>query len=119
MTQAVLDALTIDDAVKTANEIERLEAVLKSMKEKLKAFVDKNGALETKDKVWDYVVSVSWEFQPEQLKEMAQDIVLDGRNPWELLDITSTNLKKLGWSDDVLEQYGKKKETKRFVSRKK
>ena len=120
MVTSTLDkALTQDEAVKMANEVERLEAVLKSMKEKLKAYVDQHGALETNEKVWDYSISVSWEFNPELIKEMAQDIAIDGKNPWQFLTIPTGNVKSLGWSEGVLMSYGKKKETRKFNSKKK
>lgn len=110
---------TIEQAVQLANEIERLEAVLKSMREELKYFVDKNGAVETSDKVWDYSNSISWSFGSEQLKTMSQDMVLEGINAWDILSISSTGLKKLDWDDNILAKYGKKKATKRFSSHKK
>lgn len=109
---------SVEQAVKLANEIERAEAALKSMKDALKSFVDKYGPVETTDKVWGYYSSVSWNFEPEKLKDMAQAIVLEGLNPWEMLTFPATSIKKLGWEDSVLAQYGTKKETRRFTSRK-
>lgn len=100
-------------------KFERVEAALKSMKQELKRFVDENGSVETRDKVWGYVTSVSWEFEADGLKKMAQEIALEGMNPWELLTFSAVSLKKLGWGEDVLSQYGRKKETRRFASRKK
>ncbi|GGK22576.1 hypothetical protein GCM10010965_14360 [Caldalkalibacillus thermarum] len=110
---------TVEEAVQLANEIERLEAVLKSMKAQLKAFVDENGPVETHDAVWGYTVSVSWVFEPESLKELAQELAVEGENPWQYLSLSATAIKKLGWDESVLSRYGKKRETKRFVSRKK
>lgn len=119
MATSVETIHTIDEAIELAGEIERAEAALKQMKDQLKAFVDENGSVETSDKVWDYNVSVSWKFDGESLKRMSQDMALDGLNPWEMLSLPSSSLKKLGWSEDVLSQYGTKKETRRFASRKK
>ena len=110
---------SLEKAVQLANEIQRLEAVLKSMKAQLKAFVDQHGSVETHDTVWGYVTSVSWDFEPEQLKELAQMIAVEGENPWEYLSLSATSIKKLGWEESVLSRYGTKRETKRFVSRKK
>lgn len=110
---------TIDQAVQLANEIERMEAALKSMKQQLKCFVDENGPIYTRDRVWDYTSSVQWKFGADDLKNMAQDLVLDGVNPWELLTLSAASLKKLGWTEETLSRYGTKKETKRFSSRKK
>lgn len=73
---------TVEEAVQLANEIERLETILKTMKEQLKAYVDQNGPVETQDKIWDYAVSASWKFEAESLKELAQSIAVEGENPW-------------------------------------
>ena len=53
------------------------------------------------------------------MKELAQNMVLEGVNPWKMLNITASNLKKMGWDDAVIEKMGEKKETRRFASRKK
>ncbi|MDQ0341040.1 hypothetical protein J2S00_003884 [Caldalkalibacillus uzonensis] len=110
---------TPEKAVQLANEIERLEAVLKSMKAQLKAYVDTHGPVETLDTVWDYTISVSWSFEPDSLKDLAQIIAVEGENPWRHLSLSATSIKKLGWDENILTRYGKKRETKRFVSRKK
>lgn len=36
-------------------------------------------------------------------------MVLEGVNPWEMLNITASNLKKMGWEDSVIEKMGKKR----------
>ncbi|MCF6094539.1 hypothetical protein L1765_11250 [Microaerobacter geothermalis] len=117
-TQILEKIETAEEAIQLANEAERLEAVLKSIKDKLKSYVDNHGPIMTADKVWDYTVSTSWRFESSSLKEMAQDMVLDGINPWEILTVTSANLKKIGWGEEILSKYGQKKETRRFDSRK-
>ena len=53
------------------------------------------------------------------MKELAQNMVLEGVNPWKMLNITASNLKKMGWDDAVVAKMGEKKETRRFASRKK
>ena len=108
-----------EKAIQLANEIERLEAVLKSMKAQLKAFVDTHGPVETHDSIWGYTTSVSWSFEPESLKELAQMLAVEGKNPWKYLSLPAAKIKKLEWDENILSQYGKKRETKRFVSRKK
>lgn len=111
--------LTLEDAIKLANEINRLEAVIKKMKDDLKAFVQTNGSFETESEVWGYSEAISYTFNGEQLKAVAENLVLEGHNPWELLSISATNLKKTGWTESVLESLGQKKITKRFGSKKK
>lgn len=118
-TQLQNKDFSMEKAVEMANEIVRLEATIKSMKEELKVFVDKNGPVAAGDQVWDYSESVSWKFQDTALKELATLIALEGFNAWEMLSLPSTALKKLGWQEDFLSKYGKKTVTKRFGSKKK
>ncbi len=108
-----------EEAANMASEIERLEAVLKTMKAELKVFVEEFGPVDTGNEVWDFYPSVSWKFDEVGLRRMAEGMALEGINPWQMLSISSGDRKKLGWSDDVLAQFGEKKETKRFASRKK
>jgi len=106
---------TAEEAVKLAQEIERLEGVVKAMKETLKKYVEETGQpVETVDQVWWWVESESWKFTPEKLKELCQELVIEGINPWELLTITAANLKKTGWSDEALSRFGEKRVTKSF-----
>jgi hypothetical protein len=111
---------TVEEAVRVAQEIERLEAVVKAMKESLKKFVEETGQpVETVDQVWWWVESETWKFAPEKLKEFCQELAIEGVNPWELLAITTTNLKKTGWSDEALSRFGEKRVTKSFRAVKK
>lgn len=121
MTNAAISAKieTLEQAVALAQEIERAEAAVKAMKAQLKEYVAANGPVETDDKVWEITPVVSWSFNGESLKELAQQMVLEGINPWELLSLPATSLSKLGWSEDILAKFGQKKETKRFSSHKK
>ena len=112
------NALTQEEAVKLALEIERTEAALKQMKSRLKEYVDANGPLQAGDKVWDYYSSVSWEFEPAKLKELAVSIAAEGRNPWEYLSLTASAIKTLGWDEAALSSFGTKKVTRRFDSKK-
>jgi hypothetical protein len=108
----------IQEAINMANEIERYEGALKQMKDALKKFVEANGPVDTGDKVWDFSDSVSWDFAPEKLKELAAEILMMGHNPWELMSIGSRELAKTGLTERALEQYGQKKITRRFASKK-
>jgi hypothetical protein len=100
---------TVEDAALLAQEIDRYDAALKAMKNKLKAFVEINGAVEANGKVWDFQPSSSWSFEPEQLKVLAGMIVFDKKDPFEFLTLSATAIKKLKWSDEVLSHYGEKK----------
>lgn len=112
---------TLEEAVQLANEIERLEATLKQMKEELKAFVETHGEVSTDDKVWAFSESISWQFDANSLKEFCKLLVESGKNPWEILSISAYEIKKLekeGFSEDVLGMYAKPKITKRFGGKK-
>lgn len=119
MLMAVPKIKSAQDAVELAAEIERMESLLKTLKAELKRFVDQNGAIETADKVWTYNVAVSWKFHEAGLRNMAEQLAIEGINPWKMITISAANLKKIGWSEEVLSQFRQKKETKRFSSQKK
>lgn len=118
MTTAIIEKLSEEKAVELAMEIERTEAALKQMKVNLKAYVDDNGPLQAGDKVWGYSISTSWQFEADSLKELAVAITVEGKNAWEFLSLPATSIKKLGWAESALSQYGRMKESKRFDSRK-
>jgi hypothetical protein len=110
---------TPEEAVRVAQEIERLEAVVAAMKNTLKKYVEETGQpVETVDQVWNKWPTESWEFTPEKLKELCQEIAIEGHNPWELLSLTKSNLEKIGWTDEALSRFGKKKISYRFDKRK-
>lgn len=108
-----------EQAVQIANEISRLESATKDLKKLLKAFVEKNGAVETADTIWEIKQSISYEFTAAQLRHVAEMIAIEGKNPFEYLGITSANLGKLDWSNDAIERLGSKKINTRFTSSKK
>jgi hypothetical protein len=112
------NVLSHEEAVKLALEIERYEAALKQMKDRLKEFVTANGRLTAGDKAWDFYPSESWEFEPARLKELAMGIAMDGKDPWEYLSLSASALKSLDMTDAELSQYGKKKVTNRFMAKK-
>lgn len=109
---------TQEEAIKIANEINRLESAVKMMKEELKKYVEKYGAVDTGEEVWDFFESVSWSFDKEGLKEVARNMAIEGLDPWELMNVSKPNLNKLGWDESFLGKMGKKKVTRRFTSRK-
>ncbi|WP_067728840.1 hypothetical protein [Oceanobacillus damuensis] len=119
-TQVRTEAIeSFDDAIQLANEINRLEAALKQMKEELKNFVRDHGEVDTGEETWNFYESVSWRFSDMELKEVAREMALDGIDPWSMLNISKTNINKLGWEEQRLSKLGTKKVTQRFTSRKK
>ena len=118
MAVGLKDVLTMDEAVRLALEIERTEAALKQMKNRLKEYVDLHGALVAGDKRWDYYPTVTWEFDPDKKKELAVAIAAEGKNPWDYLSVSATAIKSLGWPEEALLAYGSQKIIRRFDSRK-
>lgn len=100
---------TAEDAEKLAQEIERYDAALKLMKDKLKAFVKLNGPVKANGKVWDNMKSSSWHFEPDNLKALAGMMAFEGINPFEYLTLSAAALRKLKWSEEVISHYGVKK----------
>ncbi|MGE7924729.1 hypothetical protein ACQKND_16320 [Viridibacillus arvi] len=107
-----------DEAIKLAKEIERLETTVKSMKDNFKSFVEEYGAVETDFERWDFYPSVSWAFDKESTKEIARTLILEGTDPWDLIKFAPKDLINQGWNEESLAQFGNKKVTKRFTSRK-
>lgn len=113
------DKIDEEEAIRIALELERVEATRKLLREKLRDYVQENGKVDTGEKIWDITQSESWSFDSSGLRKVAEGIVLDGQNPWEYLNITPANLRKLDWDESTLEQYGKRRVTNRFTGRKK
>ncbi len=108
----------MQEAIQIANEIERYEGALKQMKANLKEYVEKNGPVDTGEKTWEFSESVSWNFEPDKLKELAAEILMQGHNPWQFLGIGKKEIEKTGLTEFVLKQYGTKKITNRFAGKK-
>src|SRR5690625_7460955 len=87
------------------------------MKDELKNYVKEHGAVDTGQEVWGFCESVSWVFDRNGLKEVARNMALEGLDPWELMNVSKTNLNKLGWDENFIGQMGEKKVTQRFTSR--
>ncbi|MBT9281993.1 MAG: hypothetical protein KM312_04965 [Hydrogenibacillus schlegelii] len=104
-------------AEQLAREIFRLEAALKQLKDELKAIVEEHGPITVDGRVWNFYPSVEWKFTPQGLREFAEALALDGVDPWSVLDVSSTALKKLGIGEDVLSGFAEKKVTLRFYAK--
>lgn len=119
MTVATTPKLTEQEAIELSNEIIRLEAVIKTMKEKLKQYVEDNGDLIAGDIVWKFQEVESWEFRDsEKIKEFLKSLVIDGytTDPFSVVSISKTKIR--GLDDSYLSNFATKKVTKRFVNRK-
>ncbi len=117
-TQTIERIETMDDAIKLANEINRMDAALKQKKELLKSFVQANGkVVETDKEIWGFNPTVSWSFNAESLKRFCEGLVVDGINPWNHLSISAAELKKLGYGEQALKRYATRKDSRKFGSK--
>lgn len=112
------EEMTMEQAIELAKEIERVDSALKKMKDDLKIFLGKHGEVNTGEKIWRIAVSEAWSIDKNKMKNVMEAIVLDGKTPWDYVDITSANIRKLGWSDEVLSQFATKKLNSRLSNRK-
>jgi len=111
-TPAIIN--TYQDAETLGKEIIRLESALEALKALLKEWVIANGPVQVDSEEFKLCPSISWYFTPDKLRELCQALGEDGINPWDVLSIGSSKLKKLNWSEERLAEYGKRKETTSF-----
>lgn len=119
---ATTPKLTREEAIKIANEILRLEATIKEMKEMLKEYVKENGELVAGDTKWLFQNSISWEFNDsEKTKEFLKSLVIDGytTDPFSIITCSKSTLDKLGLEESYINKFATKKTSTRFVNRKK
>lgn len=106
-----------DEADKLAREILRLEEVISNYKECLKAWVVEHGSVQVGDQEFGIKESVSYQFEPDNLKQFAQYLVNKSINPWEILTLGATQVNKLakkGVTVDEILKYAKTKSNKSF-----
>lgn len=109
MTLTPVKDMSYKEAVALAEKIAFIEAGVSKMKEHLKLYVKTNGPVEFGDSVWDSYPSQSWKWTVEAKREFAEMVAIEGKNPWEYLGFSSTDLKKIGWSDEIIAQYAESK----------
>lgn len=111
--------MTTEEAQALADKIAYIEAGVKKMKDHLKMYVELNGPVEVGDVVWDKHPSCSWKWSTEAKRSFAEMLAIEGKNPWEYLSFSAADLKKIGWSDEVIAQYAESKINHSFRSKKK
>lgn len=110
--------MKVEDAKALAEKIAYIEAGVKKMKDHLKMYVELNGPVEVGEIVWDKHPSQTWKWTPEAKRSFAEMLAIEGMNPWEYLSFSSTDLKKIGWSEQVIAQYATSKTNYSFKSKK-
>lgn len=103
------EELHLEDAVALAQQLERYEQAVKLLKNKLKAYVELNGPVQANGKVWDFFQNNSWDIKGDGLKQLAGMMVIEQKNPFDYLTVSANSLKTLGYSDELLSNYGQKK----------
>lgn len=102
-----------EEAIALAEEIERIESARQQLREKLRAYIEEYGQVQTKDKVWNVWENESWRANPKSLAQLADYIQHIGENPWDYLSITPANLRKLELEDQILKKIGFEKRCSR------
>lgn len=105
---------SLTEAEELAREIVRLEGISGAMKEMLKEWVRSKGPVPVGDKEWNFYPSTTWSFSPDQMKALARAIADEGKNPWEFLTMGSSQIKKLGWEEERLREFGTLKTSETF-----
>ncbi|MFS0815540.1 hypothetical protein ABC382_01030 [Lysinibacillus sp. 1P01SD] len=111
---------TLTEAEILAQQIERMEVIVKQAKANLRAFMEANEGIEISGGThsWTLGDNVSWEFTGQNLEQLAKIMAIEGINPYEMMTINST-AKKVDWIAGLLPQFANAKITKRIKSAKK
>lgn len=95
-----------EEAENVAREILRLEGALDILKERLRAYIDKNGPVVVDDKEFKLSPSRYWKWPQEALAQAVAQMQKEGIDPLTVLSLTSTGLKKLKWSEEKCRSLG-------------
>jgi len=94
------------EAETVARSILRLEGALDVLKERLRAFVEKNGPVVVDNKEFRLSPSRYWKWPQEALAQAVAAMEREGVDPLTVLSLTGTGLKKLGWSEEKCRELG-------------
>ena len=109
---------TLEQAIRAANELERLQAMVDHLKEELKKFVERNGSFSTDTKTYYIQETVTYKIPQENIYNVAEALASEGKNPWEYLSITGSTLQKAGWDETAILEFANKRISKTFKSKK-
>lgn len=70
---------TLEQAIRAANELERLQAMVDHLKEELKKFVETNGSFSTDTKTYYIQETVTYKFPQENIHKIAQALTIEGK----------------------------------------
>ncbi|MGB9805131.1 MAG: RecB family exonuclease [Desulfofundulus sp.] len=97
---------TYQEAESLGAEILRLDTALGQMKDILKAYVSACGPVVVGSRQFALVPSVYWKWDARSLEAAFERIRQEGRDPFDFLSLGATQVKKLGWGEDVLQELG-------------
>ncbi len=89
-----------------ARETLRVEAALKQMKDRIKEYVQLCGSVELDKKQYVVEKPAYWKWDKNSLSHAFSKMLQEGRNPFELISLNATNLKKLPWTQRDIHNLG-------------
>ena len=93
----------------------KLEAAISSLKENLKTWVKTHGPVRVDDKEYKFAPSKYWKWPAQSLHRAVEEMEKEGIDPFTVLSLTSTGLKKLKWDEEKIESLGANlRETQNF-----
>jgi hypothetical protein len=109
---------TYEDAVKVGARAMQLKAELDRLQDMLKNYCKKTGnSVLVGSQEFTKTEYTRWSFSSKAKKEMAEAMLENDINPWEIFNLGSSDIKKLkkyGWNEDALEAFGRKRTSESF-----
>jgi hypothetical protein len=90
----ILAPVSQEQAVKAATLLLAIEEMSKTLKDRLKEWVMKYGALVVGDLIYGPIISTSYDLDPQAVTQQLLDAGLDRDQVWGLLGITKTSLER-------------------------
>jgi len=108
--------VTEEEAQQIAGMIFTLEAATKSLKERLKAFVQRSRTpVVCGDRAWDMYPAICWELSPEAKRGLFRVLNSLGEDPWEYISFSKSDIDKMlsktDLDEEVLTGLGARKKT--------
>ena len=98
-----------EQAQEVAKRIILLESAANNLKSLLKPYVDSCGSVRIDKKEFRFVDAGYWKWNAAAIKKANEEMVNNGKKPFEYFTIGSYGLKKLGWDNEKIASFGAKK----------
>ena len=109
--EPIEEVTDFEKAQEVAQKIIQHEAVAGNLKKRLRSYVEATGPVPVGAKEFRLNASESWKWTDEAMRNLFTFIVKQGKDPFGLLSITASNLRKLSLTDDFLKEIGGTKRT--------